>query len=269
MALFLYRRGAGKVEISNYDHGGIHFTAVIPAGLPAGAASGWRAAVPGPKAQPRRRKANVAASAPRQQEGGNAKTRRNAKLMTARRERKAAAPTTPPRTRGFCLPAKAMRRMRTPLVSASPDGQLPFDSDAEGAEVEKERSPMVEVAPTKAQEVGAPEEIAPEAAGELGAGAHAPQEAGTPEEIAPAAAGKLGAGTHAPLAASPASPSRSRLVQAAMPETKEAAVPTTPPRAFLATACAPSSGKRGPSRSRPSASPGSSGGRLSPPIDRR
>jgi len=54
-----------------------------------------------------------------------------------------------------------------------------------------------------------------------------------------------------------------------MPETKEAAVPTTPtpPRAFLATACPPSSGKRGPSRSRSSASPGSSGGRLSPPID--
>jgi len=47
-------------------------------------------------------------------------------------------------------------------------------------------------------------------------------------------------------------------------------VPTTPPRAFLATACPPSSGKRrkrGPSRSRSSASPGSSGGRLSPPID--
>jgi len=45
------------------------------------------------------------------------------------------------------------------------------------------------------------------------------------------------------------------------------AVPTTPPRAYLATACPPSSGKRGPSRSRSSASPGSSGGRLSPPID--
>jgi len=52
-----------------------------------------------------------------------------------------------------------------------------------------------------------------------------------------------------------------------MPETKEAAVTTTPPRAFLATACPPSSGKRGPSRSCSSASPGLSGGRLSPPID--
>ena len=76
---------------------------------------------------------------------------------------------------------------------------------------------MVEVAPAKAQEVGAPEEIALEAAGELGAGAHAPQEAGTPEETAPAAAGELGAGTNAPLAASPEFPYGSRLVWAAMP----------------------------------------------------
>ena len=110
MALFLYRGGAGKVEISNYDHGGIHFTTVFLSGLPAGAASGWRAAVPGPKAQPRRRKANVgpkaqprrhkasvaasapgqrrrkasvAASAPGQQEGGNAKQRRDAKRREA------------------------------------------------------------------------------------------------------------------------------------------------------------------------------------------
>jgi len=257
MALFLKRGGASKVEISKYDHGGVHFTAVFPAGLPAGAASGffsaglpagaapgwrggqrphsaqaenWRrrdaaavpgpkaqprrrkanvaastaAAVPGPKAQPRRHKANVAASAPGQQEGGNAKTRRNAKRTTARRECKAAAPTTPPRTRGFCPPAKkAMRRVRTPEYSASPEGRragwrerdAEWDAEeakrvAEGAEAEEERSPMVEVAPAKAQEVGAPEEIAPEAAGELGAGAHAPQEAGTPEETAPAAAGR-------------------------------------------------------------------------------
>ena len=189
----------------------------------------------------------MAASTPGQQEGGNAKQRRDAKRKTARRECEAAAPTTPPRTRGLCPPSKAMRRLRTPLCSASPEGQLPPDSDAEAeeAEVEEERSPMVEVAPTKAQEVGAPEEIALEAAGELGAGAHAP------------------------LAASPAFPSCSRLVKAAMPETKEAAAPTTPPRAFLGTACPPSSGKRGPSRSCSSASPGSSGGRLSPPIDRR
>ena len=87
-----------------------------------------------------------------------------------------------------------MRRVRTPLCSASPEGQLPPDSDAEEAEVEEKRSPMVEVAPAKAQKVGAPEEIASEAAGELGAGAHAP------------------------LAASPAFPSCSRLVKAAMPE---------------------------------------------------
>ena len=185
----------------------------------------------------------MAASAPGQQEGGNAKQRRDAKRKTARRECEAEAPTTPPRTRGLCPPSKAMRRVRTPLCSASPEGQLPPDSDAEEAEVEEERSPMVEVAPATAQEVGAPEEIAPEAAGELGAGAHAP------------------------LAASPAFPSCSRLVKTAMPETKEAAVPTTPPRAFLATACPPSSGKRGPSRSCSLASPGSSGGRLSPPTD--
>ena len=120
---------------------------------------------------------------------------------------------------------------------------------------------------TQKKKVGAPEEIAPEAADELGAGAHAPQEAGTPEETAPAAAGELGAGTHAPLplAASPAFPYGSRLEWAAMPETKEAAVPATPPRAFLATACPPSSSKRGPSRSCSSASSGSSGGRPSPP----
>ena len=87
------------------------------------------------------------------------------------------------------------------------------------------------------------------------------------KKIAPAAASELGAGTHAPLAASPAFPSCSRLVKAAMPETKEAVVPATPPRALLTTACPPSSGKRGPSRSRSSASSGSSGGRPSPPID--
>jgi len=59
MALFLHRGGATKIEYSNYGHGGGHFTVCIPAGPPAGAASGWRATVPGPKAQPRRRKANV------------------------------------------------------------------------------------------------------------------------------------------------------------------------------------------------------------------
>jgi len=173
-----------------------------------------------------------------------------------------------------------MRRVRTPEYSASPEGRragwrerdAEWDAEeeakrvAEEAEVEEERSPMVEVAPAKAQEVGAPEEIAPEAAGELGAGAYAPQEAGMPEEIAPEAAGELGAGAHAPLAASPAIPSCSRLMKAAtMPETKEAAVLTTPPRPSLATACPPSSGKRGPSRSRSSASSGSSGGRPSMP----
>ena len=69
-------------------------------------------------------------------------------------------------------------------------------------------------------------------------------EVGAPEEIAPEAAGELGAGTHAPLAASPEFPYGSRLVWAAMPETQEAVVPATLPRAFLATACPPSSSKR-------------------------
>jgi len=102
-------------------------------------------------------------------------------------------------------------------------------------------------------------------------------------------AGELGAGTHAPLAASPAFPSGSRLVKAAMPsrvnpegaiwltaalaaaaratKTREAVAPATPPRALLATPCPPSSGKRGPSLSRSSPSPGSSGGRPPPQID--
>jgi len=42
LALFLHRGGASKVEVSNYAHGGVHFTACFTAGLPAGAASGWR-----------------------------------------------------------------------------------------------------------------------------------------------------------------------------------------------------------------------------------
>jgi len=94
------------------------------------------------------------------------------------------------------------------------------------------------------------------------------QEAGAPEEIALATAGELGAGAHGLIETSPAIPSCSRPVEAAMPETKGAAVPATPPRAFLVTPpCPPSSGKREPSPSRSSASPGSSGGRLSPHID--
>ena len=55
--------------------------------------------------------------------------------------------------------------------------------------------------------------------------------------------------------------------KAVQPKTHEAAAPATPPRALVATLCPPSSGKRGPSRSRSSASSGSSGGRPSPPID--
>jgi len=107
-----------------------------------------------------------------------------------------------------------------------------------------EPSPLLVVAHAKAQEVGAHEEIAPEAAGELGAGAHAP------------------------LAASPAISSCSRpAVEAVKPKTQEAAAPATQPRAFLATPCPPSSGKREQPLSRSSAFPGSSGGRLSLPTD--
>jgi len=86
----------------------------------------------------------------------------------------------------------------------------------------------------------------------------------------PPSSGKRGPSrscSSAPLAASPEFPYGSRLVWPAMPETQEAVVPATPPHAFLATACPPSSGKRGPSRSCSSASSGSSGGRPSPPID--
>jgi len=98
-----------------------------------------------------------------------------------------------------------MRRVRTPEYSASPEGQRERDAeeacrrgsakrDAEEAEVEEERSPMVEVAPAKAQEVGAPEEIAlvnPEVAAKT-------QVAGAPEAPAPTAVEELGACSHTP-----------------------------------------------------------------------
>jgi len=225
------------------------------------------------KTEQRRRKASVAASAPRQQEGGNAKQRRDAKRRTARHEHGSAAPATPPRGNpgggGGQQPGTGQPPYRDTqereLLFADGHGQtFTYKSISKMQEYQNKSFEELRcedyargnkgsadppaglnlvVAPAKAQEVGAPEEIAPEAAGELGAGAHAP------------------------LAASPAIPSCSRLVKAAMPETNEAAVPATPPRALLATACPPSSGKRGPSRSRSSASSGSSGGRPSPPID--
>jgi len=95
-------------------------------------------------------------------------------------------------------------------------------------------------APAKAREVGAPEGITPD--GQIWltkALASAAQETKRKEA---AAAGR---------------------------ETRrwEPAAPATPPRALLATAYPPSLGKRGASRSCSSASPGSSGGGLSPPID--
>ena len=311
LALLLHRGGATKMKYSNYGHGGGHFTVCFPAGPPAGAASGqrggqgrhrgqpdhprgaqaesWRrntAFHPGQprrrkanvaaSGQPRRRKANVAASAPGQQEGGTAKQRRDAKRKTARHERVSAAPAAPPQDNpgggGGQQPGTGQPPYRdtqeTSLESSLVKGEAPdvgvqtltymsiskmqeypnksfeelrCENYARGnkGSADPPAGLTLVVAPAKAQEVGAPEEIAPEAAGELGAG------------------------THAPLAASPTIPSCSRLVKAAMPETKEAAVPATPPRALLATACPPSSDKQGPSRSRSSASSGSSGGRPS------
>ena len=183
MALFLYEGGASKVEISNYDHGGIHFTVVFSAGPPAGAASGWRgdqrprgtqaeswrrrdaAAVPGPKMKPRRRKANMQSSTqcppaaepvalpPRQQEGGS----------NSERKRRSCSET---RT--------ARQHLKLAEVAA------------------------------KTQVAGAPEAPAPTAVGELGAGSHAPPPA-------PAA-----------TATTPAAPSCPRLVEATLVEKQEA-----------------------------------------------
>ena len=247
--MVLYGEGAINVHISLFPgaDGGYNMTVAFPEGRasrqrggqprpqaqprPRGAqAENWRrrdpAAVPGPKTQPRRRKANVAASAPGQrrrkasvaasapgqQEGGNAKQRRDAKRKTARRECGAAAPTPAP---------TAVEELGAGSHTPPP-------------------------APT----AGAPEEVT--SAATLRRWFH-PAVTGTPEEVTPAAT--LRRWFHP--AVTP---------EAAMPETKEAAVPTTPPRAFLATACPPSSGKRGPPRSCSSASPGSwtsSGGRRS------
>ena len=121
------------------------------------------------------------------------------------------------------------------------------------------------VAPAKAQEVGAPKGITPEGAIWMAAAlASAARETKRREADSAARAIK------APLAAQAlATRTRTREAAAAARATKtqEAAAPATPPRAMLATACPPSSGKRGASRSCSSASPGSSGGRLSPPID--
>jgi len=166
---------------------------------------------------------------------------------------------------------------------------LPPDSDAEEAEVEKERSPMVEVAPAKVQEVGAPEEIArvnPEVAAktqvagapeapaltaveELGAGSHTPPPApaaGAPAEVTPAAT--LRRWFHPEVTPEVAIPYHPGVTpEVAFPETEKAVVPATPPRAFRETPFPPSSGKRGPSPSCSSPSPGSSGGRPPPQID--
>jgi len=111
--------------------------------------------------------------------------------------------------------------------------------------MEGERSPLVEVAPAKAREAGALEEVAPATAGELGARSWSP--CSYCNEPRNSVLPPHGGGGDA--------------------RDKEAAVPTTPPHALLATPCPPSSGKRGPSPSRSSASPGSSGGRLSAIID--
>ena len=118
-------------------------------------------------------------------------------------------------------------------------------------------------APAKAREMGAPKGITPEGAIWMAAAlASAAREIKRKEAAAAARA------TKAPLAAVAwVTRTREAAVAARATKTREAAAPATPPRAMLATACPPSSGKWGASRSCSSASPGSSGGRLSPPVD--
>ena len=214
MALFLHRGGATKIEYSNYGHGGGHFTVCIPAGPPAGAASGqrvgqcrhrgqpdhprgaqaesWRRNTASDPGQPRRRKANVAASAPGQQEGGNAKQRRDAKRKTARHERVSAAPAAPPQDNpgggGGQQPGTGQPPYRDTQEHEAPDvgvQTLTFKSISKMQEYQNKSFEELRcedyargnkgsadppagltlvVAPAKAQEVGAPEEIAPEAA---------------------------------------------------------------------------------------------------------
>jgi len=171
MAVVLYGEGAINVHISLFPgaDGGYNMTVTFPEGLASGERGGqprpqakprprgaqaenWRrrdpAAVPGPKTQPRRPKANVQSSAqsppaaepvalaPRQQEGGSNSERK--------------------------------RRIRSATRTA------------------RQHLKMAEVA-AKTQEAGAPEAPAPTAVGELGAGSHAPLPAPAATATTPAA----------------------------------------------------------------------------------
>jgi len=211
MALYLNEGGASKVEISNYDHGGIHFIAVFTAGLPASAASGWRggqrprgtqaenwrrrdpAADPGPKMKPRRRKANVQSST--QCPGWRGGQRpRGAQAEIWRRRDPAAdpGPKMKPRRR------KANVQSSTQCPPAAEPVALPPRQQECGSNSERKRRSrsetrsarqhlkMAEVA-AKTQVAGAPEAPAPTAVGELGAGSHAPPPAPAATATTPAA----------------------------------------------------------------------------------
>jgi len=236
-------------------------------------AENWRrrdpAAVPEPKTQPRRRKAYVAASAPGQrrrkasvsasasgqQEGGNAKQRRDAKRRTARHEHGSAAPATPPRGNlsggGGQQPGTGLPPYQDTQESEWLDVRLGMQTVTykSTSKMQEYQNKLFEELRCEDYARGNKGSADPPAGLTLVVAPAMVQEVGAPEEIAPEAVGELRAGTHAPLAASPEFPYGSRLVWAAMPETQEAVVPATPPCAFLATACPPSSGKRGPSRS--------------------
>jgi len=265
------------------------------------------AADPGPKKKPRRRKANVQSStqcppaaepvalAPGHQEGGSnsgLKRRSRSATRTARQHLKmaeeaaetqvASAPEAPAPTAVEELGAGSHAPPPAPAATATTPASPSCPRLVEATLVEKQEAKDVAalaaaaragppagltlvVAPAKTQEVGAPKGITPEGAIWVAAAlASAARETKRREAAAAARAIK------APLAARAlATRTRTREAAAAARATKtqEAAAPATPPRAMLATACPPSSGKRGASRSCSSASPGSSGGRLSPPID--
>jgi len=218
----------------------------------------------------RRRKASVAASAPGQQEGGNAKQRRDAKRRTARHEHGSAASATPPQGNlggsggqqpGTGLPPYRDTQEREWLDVRMGEQTLTYKLISKMQEYQNksfEELRCEDYARGNKGSAGPPTGLT------LVVAPAKMQEAGTPEEIAPDAAGELGAGTHAPLAASPAFPSCSA---ARATKTREAAAPATPPRTLLVTPCPPSSGKRGQPLSCSSASPGSSGGRPPPQID--
>jgi len=140
--------------------------------------------------------------APGQQEGGNAWQRRDAKRKTARHERVSAAPAAPPQGNpgggGGQQPGTGQPPYRDTQEREAPDVGVQALTYKSISKMQEYQNKLFEelrcedyargnkgsadppagltlvVAPATAQEVGAPEEIAPEATGELGAGAHAP-----------------------------------------------------------------------------------------------